>query len=85
MKHLTLILLLAATGCEGPMQTAERERAAGDVLSETRFGDGVLLTIEHDAHWFVLECHVTSRTALLHHPGCPCLRLPAGGFVPLEP
>jgi ascorbate-specific PTS system EIIC-type component UlaA len=32
---------------------------------------GILATVVHDGHWFVVETRY-SKGAILHHPSCPC-------------
>lgn len=74
MKTTTLIIAsLILTGCwETPKQEMERGRNSG-IKSETRYGDGMLYTIEHDGHMFVVEGRY-GKGAMLHHPDCQCFK-----------
>lgn len=67
---LIILNLFYSTSCETPAEESLRQFQVA-VKSETRYGSGFLITIEHDGHWFILEGHFT-KGAMIHHPDCPC-------------
>jgi hypothetical protein len=70
--------LFVVAGCDQVHDPSYYERIRNaerlqSVKTATRYGDGEILTVIHDKHWFVVANQYRA-TAILHHPDCPCVK-----------
>lgn len=82
-RIIVFVACLALAGCSKPVDNSAERRypvTGGAVRSATDYGtgasqSGMLVTISHDAHLFIVEGRY-GKGAMMHHPDCTCLKPP---------
>lgn len=63
-KAIVVLAACALTGCE-PLPEEQKP-----TITVTDFQGGVIKTVKHDDHTFVV-CVVDDGVSMIHHPACP--------------